>query len=680
MPIIWEDKESDNAEAENPIRGREHDDRSGHLVTLGYAKDRPKRPFCSMERFFWVTLLIAVLLSGGDLFRRLVVERRHRVVAIVIEYRDLVLLSRQAGENPEAVFAQMRERGVIGITAAEFTGKDLASGVAPLSYGPLASYPAAVRNGIEAPLDSAALLIDNSYSNLKDVIDFLRIRTKGALIRALASNTLIVLPNSLDELSDAGVLPDFSALEFAEKVQAVSLYRPAPAPGVDGVRTAESIRWLKNKYPLIASVVPAGQIVAGYPDIGPVARVLKELGITVAQAEFVRQIGMSEFLSAVRPSILPLHSLVKDELISRRMTRDQVVERMVRAAHERSIRIILLRPYELYSVGKLAPFLEDAERIRDSLYMKGYTSGWPDTIPMFRASILAAIALAAVFLVTLWSYVRRYTNTASREVSYAELILICICAAALGLAVWKISIVSRLLGGLCSALVATEAVLWALDRYKKLFEGMLAGLLIVLAGGLTVAAFYGTTTSMLRLTPFSGVKLTLLLPPVLVLANDLKRRIHPESMRDMLSRPPVWGELALVGILMIGAVIMTIRSDNVSFVPGWEAHARDMLERILWIRPRTKEFLVGYPCIFIYYILRRRNWAIHYREVLRIGASLAYSSALNTFTHFHTLLPLTVVRVVNGWWLGIVVGFVVLILMDYIVVPIWKIGGRTLFD
>ncbi|MDR3321814.1 MAG: DUF5693 family protein, partial [Synergistaceae bacterium] len=269
---------------------------------------------------------------------------------------------------------------------------------------------------------------------------------------------------------------------------------------------------------------------------------------------------------------------------------------------------------------------------------------------------------------------------AAKRAVKLEVVLIPLIAVALGLLVWKVSLVSRIMGGFCAALVATEATIWALDRYSKPFAGLIAGLLIVFAGGFSIAAFYGTTAAMLRLVPFSGVKLTLLLPPVLILANDLKQRVHPESLKDIMARPSLWGELLLVAFLLAAAALLTIRSDNVAFVPGWEVHFRDALERALWVRPRTKEFLVGYPCLVIYHALVRRGWAAHYREVFRVGASLAFASAVNSFCHFHTLLPLSIVRVVNGWWLGLVVGFVAIVLLDYIGGPIWRRGGREIFD
>jgi hypothetical protein len=306
--------------------------------------------------------------------------------------------------------------------------------------------------------------------------------------------------------------------------------------------------------------------------------------------------------------------------------------------------------------------------------------GWPEAIPMFSATIGSALGLAGVFVVTLWSCARRFLNSASREVTNVEVFVMFVCLVALGISAWLSTSVSKMFGGLTTAMLATEATLLGLDRYEKPFAGLLAGLLVVVFGGLVIAAFYGTTNAMLRLVPFSGVKLTLLLPPLVILLYDLKRRIHPEPMLAVLNRPPLWGDLVLSGVLLLGAAILTIRSDNVSFVPGWEVRFRDLLERLLWVRPRTKEFLVGYPCLILYFAVKRRGWMVHYREAFRIGASLAYASAVNSFCHFHTLLPITIVRVVNGWWLGILVGFISLVVLVYIVQPLWSNFLRELFD
>lgn len=639
-----------------------------------------KNPVWSAGRFFCVILILALLLASAGLYGRLKTEMNRRFVSIVVDWKDLSSLATEASVRPGDLYPWLSERGVRGIAVSEFTGKDLLGGVMPLVYGPLASMPQAMRVGVASPADRASILIDTETTFFTKTEAYLRIRMPGLLLHRVGKQALIVLPASMEELSDSGLIPDFAALEFARGAGAVAVFRPMTATGVDGKRISSSLQWLKQKYPEIKSVLPAGLILAGYPDVSSFATVLKREDISLAQAEFARQIGASELSNSVKPNVLSLHSLVRDELIGRRMTRPQVVERMVRAVHERSIRLLLMRPYDMYSTARLEPFLEDLGRISSSLKARGYAIGWPQPMPMRGSTLPGALSVAAVFLVCLWSYLSRFSDAIDERVSPLECAILLTCVAALGLAIWKISLVSRLCGGFAAALIATEATIWALDRYKKPLAGLAAGFLIVLAGGLCIAGFYGTTSAMLRLTPFSGVKMTLLLPPLLILAHDLKKRVHPESFIKIMKRPPLWGELLLCALLLGAALVMTVRSDNVAFVPGWEIRFREALERLLWVRPRTKEFLLGYPCVVIYYAFIRRGWAEHYREALRIGASTAFASAVNTFCHFHTLLPLTVVRVINGWWLGLLVGFVLVVAIDYIGGPFWRKAGRELFD
>lgn len=624
------------------------------------------------EYAFFCALALALLLSLGGLWGRLSAEWENRRTAIVVEYRDLASVARDAGISPEAVYSQLVSRGVLGVTAAEYTGRDLSMGALPLQYGPLFSVPESLRGKAESPLVNASLLIPASYPHAADAVGYLRLRMPGMTEYEAGGYTLAVLPFTPDELTDSGLLPDFTALDFARSERAAVLYRPTTALGLSGARAGASILFLKDKYPEISCVIPAGLIVPGYPEIKAFAEALKSAGLSAAQPEFVRQIGAGALFQAMMPDVIPLHSLVRDELIARRMTRAQVVERMVRAAHERSVRILLMRPYDMYGTSKLQPFLDDVSLVSSALRLRGYVTAMPSAMPVRGASLPGALAVSLVLTACCWFYVRRLGQNISKLVARRELGALAAAAAVLGVLIWKLGPLSRIAGGVTAAMIAAEAALWALDRYKKPFSGLVAGLLIVMTGGLVIAGHYGTTAAVLRLTPFSGVKLTLLLPPLLILASDLRRRVHPESPGEIMRRPPVWGELVLCAVVLGGALIMAVRSGNVSFVPGWEIRFRDMLERLLWVRPRTKEFLFGYPCLMIYYIFMRHNWAPRLREALRIGAGVAFSSAVNTFCHFHTLLPLTMMRVVNGWMLGALIGLAVTLLVDYAGIPMWR--------
>ena len=218
----------------------------------------------------------------------------------------------------------------------------------------------------------------------------------------------------------------------------------------------------------------------------------------------------------------------------------------------------------------------------------------------------------------------------------------------------------RLCGALAAGLLATEASLVAMERWKVPLRGIVEAFVLVCLGGLVIAGCFSTPLYMYRMSTFSGVKLSLLMPPALILLIDLRKREHPEGLAQILTRPPLWGELALAGVIVLGALVMVLRSGNYGFVSTAEILFRDWIEKILGARPRTKEFLIGYPALVCWYYLKRAGLWARWREVLRLAVTLAFTSAVNSFCHFHTPLSLTLLRGFNGWWTGLVFGCVIL--------------------
>ena len=177
---------------------------------------------------------------------------------------------------------------------------------------------------------------------------------------------------------------------------------------------------------------------------------------------------------------------------------------------------------------------------------------------------------------------------------------------------------------------------------------------------------------MFRLMSFSGVRMTLLLPPLLVILHDLRRRVHPESLTQLLSRPPIWGELLLGLSLFSFLVLILYRSDNVQFIPGIEARVRESLEHLLVARPRTREVFVGYPSILLYYFALNNGLWPRYRELLRVGTVLGMSSVINSFCHYHTPLLFILLRQFNGLWSGLLIGILAVAALKFIVLPLWS--------
>lgn len=630
----------------------------------------------SRRCLFFTALLIAACFATFGLLPRLRAERDNKTIAFVIEYKDMVSLSYQSGRDTLDIWREIASKGAHGITVMEYTGEDLMNlNPMPLKFG--AAGTLGVDGGEISP-DKAVLIIDTDSPYALPIYDYLKIKLPDVRRLEVSGETILVLPGTTDFFRQSAFIPDFQGLDLCNANNIPILFRPGPCLASDGEMVARSLSWLAARYP-IKSIVPSGAIMAGYPQLAPIVKVLKENGISLAQAEFVKQIGVAGMAALMAPEVLPLHSLTKEEIVSRRMTRSQIRERFVRAVHERSVRLLIMRPHDLQMGDRLAVLTEDLAAVKSDVEALGYNFGWPKTLPAWKAQFAGAIACALSFLFCLWFYFARLLGAEEGRVTLKEsacLGILSLCGAVLLL---KLPPLARLAGGFGTAFIAAEAALAATGYYKKPMKGLLLGLFIVIAGGLSTASFYGSTAAALRLTPFSGVKLTLLLPPLLILFHDFRRRVHPESISEIMRRPAVWGELALVGAMMLALLVMTLRSDNVSSVPGWETAFRDFMERLLLVRPRTKEFTIGYPALILYYYVMRMGWAAHYREALRLAASVAFSSAVNTFCHFHTALVLSILRVGIGWAAGIIVGVVAVALLHYAAVPLWKKGLREAF-
>ncbi len=193
---------------------------------------------------------------------------------------------------------------------------------------------------------------------------------------------------------------------------------------------------------------------------------------------------------------------------------------------------------------------------------------------------------------------------------------------------------------------------------------LLATFGITFAGAVLIAAVLGDLRFMLEFQYFRGVKLTYVVPVLAAGIYWLRYRFPAESepaawprVAARLAQQPlkIWhAAVAVVG----GAAFLfyLMRSGQTSGLPaqGVELRLRRWLERVLYARPRLKE-IIGYPLLIV------GSWLAHtgrkdYLGWFVIGASVSQVSLINTFEHIRTPVLLSLARVINGLWVGAVVG------------------------
>ncbi len=155
---------------------------------------------------------------------------------------------------------------------------------------------------------------------------------------------------------------------------------------------------------------------------------------------------------------------------------------------------------------------------------------------------------------------------------------------------------------------------------------------------------------------FRGVRLILALPPLIALCLylfDSRFGSGAQRPRDVFLSPVLTYQL-FAGIAVIGlGALMLVRSGNESDISPspFEMALRHALTHVLSVRPRFKEFVVGFPCMMILpALLPAHRRAIGW--LLALGIGVGIGDIIDTFSHLHTPLEISILRVVIGLVIG----------------------------
>jgi hypothetical protein len=179
-----------------------------------------------------------------------------------------------------------------------------------------------------------------------------------------------------------------------------------------------------------------------------------------------------------------------------------------------------------------------------------------------------------------------------------------------------------------------------------------------LMGAVFLSALGSSPAAVLGLAPFKGVSLTLLVPPLLVALSFLEKDFK-EALARLYAHPLRLGEVALGGLaLALLAFALLRRGNDAPLVPELELKLRSFLQDLM-VRPRFKE-VFGHALFPLALLL---PWPRYLQNALLFLAGLGVASILNTFSHFHTPLLISLFRVLNGALLGLLLGLIGVILV-----------------
>lgn len=440
------------------------------------------------------------------------------------------------------------------------------------------------------------------------------------------------------------------------------------------------------------------QALPGYPAALPaVAAALTGAGWNLGVLETPTQLSNVD-----QPGTRQLDSLVGERTVRvytvppwmlKEYTESHTVDAIATSVSERNLRLLYLHPYQEGPnlVDRTVRLYTD---VAAALRARGYVLGPPHPFPQLRVhtvqrvlQALAAVAAGLLLLELLFPAIRRF--------GYQPLAVLGALAALLAVGSKSLSVelvalaAAASFGGL-SMFYAAE--LWHRLPWPEGWPGfgtvwvrgaavsvVMAG--ISFAGALLVASLLADTPHFLEWTYFHGVKLTYLGIPVLAFCAfaavvgfgaTRERGLGPQ-IGWLLDEPVRYKQVAVMVLVAAIAAVYLIRSGNVSasLVPGPEAHLRQALEQHLTVRPREKEFLVGYPALFLGVLCaaRGQRWGF---LLMLLGASAAQVSLIDAFEHIRTPFLYSLAREALGLFSGLLTGTVALA----VVWALWRAWER----
>jgi len=654
------------------------------------------QPIIKYRKIFYAVLIIlAFLATVIILTNRIKLEKENRTVDISMDYSGLEEMCRRENIEIDEVLRKLKEAGITSLSLNETTLEELqargelrwttgADLLNALSFSKI-GLPQDYRK-----IQPGSICVVNCSPELENKL----IRNLNLLWGAGSYQLLEVSKNDKKKiriLQFFGLLKDipYQGLgfdrELIEKLDERGfgiILRPENRSHLNRESIIEYMESIK-KMPGVTTLIFGGanNEVIGYPrKLDSTARAFRATGLSFGDVEVpgekARQKG-AQYLGLRIPDMTArVQSITALHLA--KMTPQVAVGKFRLGVRERNIRLIYLRPYPCGIKGKsmLQTNLDYVSSVKKSLTGSGFSTGTASRFPLYKPPVflllLITMGVAGVFML-LVDYLYFDRGPLGLVVIFGGILfsLFLIMTGKFHM-LQKLTALAAAIIFPVYAFAANFEEMEVIETHDKL-SGVVGYALFVflkittisILGGLMMGAAMASTSFMLSIDKFSGVKAALILPLLIILLiYYLKGSDKRQSFKDlMMNHLYIW-QIILMGIMFAAGWIYIVRSGNAppSAVSGGERSLRIVLEKLMWVRPRFKEFLIGHPALML-------TWAMSYMHqytglgILVIFAGMGQAGIMDTFAHIHTPLYITLVRVLLGALLGSVMGTILICLV-----------------
>lgn len=646
-----------------------------------------------MKRCAAVLVLIAVVCSIYVGVVRIQTEQDYKTVNLSVSEVDVRALANGNGLTNEEMLEMLKHNGVSQILFKEATLASLENaGAVQIVLGPQVQ---TIEAADQLPQDLLInegnyyiVVLDDSWRD--QVLEQVPAKIQGA--KAYDDGTLgvVTVPTSIEStasnqsqaklsFSGTGVGFDQAWVDTVadagfDIVAQVSSWEDPSEASI--AMLADEIKAIPN----LAMLMFNDKYIPGYPDEDMIETfyqaLLDEDGAFIAplgQIEFNNQQGFNTLANLTDKDVVRLHTISNAEMSNfegddHESMEDGIVEALDRwdlAARERNMRALLVRFFSIDMPGtyfdtnmtylkELTGMLED-----HGFQVGGDVEEMPslDIPPVVR--LLVGVGICAGFALMLMEIGFRRVALAGFALSLIGWIGMYAINQTLAMQLMALVSVIEFPIIACLKLLPPKEDL----PLGKAILRLLALCGISFIGAVLMVGVLSDKAFMLKLSSFVGVKIAHVIPIAVVpFVLYIVRAEKPLALcKRLLNKALDYKWAIIFGVVAVALMIYVTRTGNESGeISGAEAWMRQFLNDTMGVRPRSKEFIIGYPATILYLMYAAKRPALW---VLTIPVVIGQISLVNTYAHIHTPLLIALQRSLNGLILGLVVSIIAVLLV-----------------
>jgi hypothetical protein len=622
-----------------------------------------------LNKLFSILLLISIGVSIYMFALKVYVEQDNDKLELSVSYKEVKSLANILDKSPREVLEQLKDSGVTSLAIEEATVKDLADvgWVLILTGWQLQDY-----NRLLGTTEHAVheLVTSNDFNprsyyiltHKRGILERLGLfmQERGYDIKSYEAGELYIIQDvsAKGGFTSMGLGFDQSAFDLANDVELT----PLIASKDIGAKTPVEIEFLVNElnnkhismFLLLNNEMPIDKV-----SFRMLADFLKDNKIKLGFDEFQKTDGIAlvaEELdySAIRVYNRPPHKWMDEYLL---------------AARDRKDRLLYLHLFLSGFEDLLAYNMEHIARIKNDITTKGIITDFElgstsPFKPIYPSKLFSFISSLGIY----WAL-----NILAKRVGLSRTLSLSLLASVFILlsivAIYNFSLFRDAAGLLVAVSFPVLATYEEMRKethngcnFNTLMFGSIRGFcratFTTIIGILIAWGIFSGSPALLGIDKFRGIKALYIISYGMLILFYLNDKNGGFNFKKPIIS--LGGILGL--ILFAGAIFVLInRTGNTSIIPipEWELSFRIWLEQALWVRPRTKEFLIGFPALIIgggIKALGLDKWS----KLFYIVALLGMVSIMNTFSHFHVPALISIVRSLEGMIIGIILGTVVL--------------------